>query len=330
MVSRRRFLQGVSANVLAVPVVAEAQPGGRLHRIGLLGNSSSSATLEPIAAFRQGLRDLGWVEGQTIAIDYRWAEGQADRIPALMSELVRLKSDVIVVSGSAAVRAAQQVTSTVPIVIAAILVDPVSAGFVASLSHPGGNITGLASQYQEVVTKQLQLLTEAIPGVARLVLLWDASAEVRPALTLTPALDAASKLGVKARVLKVRAVHEFEGAFRSAQEGQAQAVHVLPSPFFNAHRGVLVKLAERYQLPAMYEFREYPQDGGLMSYGVDLPDMYRRAARYVDRILKGSRPADLPIERPTKFELVINLKTAKALGLTIPPSLLLRADQVIE
>jgi putative ABC transport system substrate-binding protein len=249
--------------------------------------------------------------------------------PELATELVRGKSGIIIVSGSIGVQAARQATSRVPIVIAAILVDPVSAGFVASFAQPGGNITGLASQYEDVVTKQVQLLAEAVPGLSRLVFLGYKGIRAGAGVQTTAA-TAAGTLGLKTRLLEVREVADFEGAFRGAREGRAQAIHVLPSPFFNAHRRVVINLAARYRLPAMFEFREYVQDGGLMSYGASLPDMHRRAASYVDRILKGAKPGDLPIERPTKFELVINLKTAKALGLTIPPSLLGRADEVIQ
>jgi len=208
-----------------------------------------------------------------------------------------------------------------------LLVDPVNAGFVASLARPDGNITGLASQYEEIVTKQVQLLAEAVPKLSRVVLLRHASHGTE---TARPAAAAAEKLGLKARVLEVSEVAEFERAFRTARDDRMQAILVLPSPIFNAHRHVLIKLAASYRLPAFYEFKEFVQAGGLISYGVSIPDMYRRAATYVDRILNGARPGDLPIERPTKFELVINLKTAKALGLTIPQSLLARADQLIE
>jgi putative tryptophan/tyrosine transport system substrate-binding protein len=323
--------------LFAAPLAAEAQQAGKvLPRIGFLGNSDPKSTTEPPEAFRQGLRDLGWIEGQTITIEYRWADGQTERVPELATALVRAKCDVIIVSGSVAVQAARQATSHIPIVIAAILIDPASAGFVASLAHPGGNITGLASQYEEVVTKQVQLLTEAVPGLTRLVLLnlssavgTDLAAAGRRRVRATAA-NAAATLGLKARLIEVTGVADFEGAFLAARDGRAQAIHVLPSPFFNAHRRLLIDLAARYRLPAMYEFREYVHDGGLMSYGVSLPDMYRRAASYVDRILKGAKPGDLPIEQPSKFDLVINLKTAKALGLTIPPSLLLRADDVIQ
>jgi putative ABC transport system substrate-binding protein len=323
---RRAFIGMLAGGLFAVPLKVEAQQTEKVWRIGFLGNGDGRNDTETLETFRQGLHELGWIEGRTITMEYRWANGQTERLPKLASELVRAKSDVIIVSGSVGVEAARKATRDIPIVIAAILIDPASAGFVASLAHPEGNITGVASQYEEVVTKQVQLLTEAMPGLSRLVIL----ARTRGAAVQATAATAAGNLGLKARLVKVREVADFEGAFREARDGRAQAIHVLPSPFFSAHRRVLINLAARYRLPAMYEFREYVQDGGLMSYGVSLPDMYRRAATYVDKILKGAKAGDLPIERPTKFELVINLKTAKALGLTIPPSLLQRADQVIE
>jgi ABC-type uncharacterized transport system substrate-binding protein len=231
------------------------------------------------------------------------------------------------VAGVPALRAAREATTTTPIVMGAFLIDPVSAGFVKSLARPGGNITGVASQYEDIVTKQVQLLSEMLPKLSRLFVLRHTSS---PAVTANAAAVAAEKLGLKVRVLTVNDVAEYEGAFRTARNAGGQAVHVLPSPVFNAHRQQLIDLAARYRLPAAYEFREYVQDGGLVSYGLSAPEMFRRAASYVDRILKGAKPADLPVERPTKFELVINLKTAKALGLTIPQSLLIRADQLIE
>jgi putative ABC transport system substrate-binding protein len=329
MMDRRAFITGMAGGLLAAPLVAGAQPAAKvLPRIGFLGYADPKSATEPLEAFRQGLRELGWIEGQTITMEYRWANGQAERLPELASELVRVKSDIIIVSGSIGVQAVRQATSRIPIVIAAILVDPVSAGFAVSLAHPAGNITGLASQYEEVVTKQVQLLTETVPGLSRLVFIGYKGAAAMA--VQAPAATAAGTLGLKARLLQVGEVADFEGAFRAAHDERAQALHVLPSPFLNAHRRLLIDLAARYRLPAMYEFREYVRDGGLMSYGVSLPDMYRRAASYVDRILKGAKPGDLPIEQATKFELVINLKTAKALGLTVPPALLARADQVIE
>ena len=326
-VERRGFIVG-TLSLLAAPLAAEAQPAGKAPaRVGYLGNSYPSTVAPTVEAFRQGLRDLGWIEGQSLVIEYRWAEGNPDRLPALAADLVRLKVDVIALSGTLAIRAATQATSSIPIVIGVLLVDPVDAGFVASLPRPGGNITGLASQYEEIVTKQVQLLAEAVPRLSRLAVLRHAS---MPQGTARAAAAAADTLGLKARILEVSEVATYEGAFRTAREDRAQAMLVLPSPFFNTHRRALIALAASYRLPAFYEFKEYVKDGGLMAYGPNLADMWRRAASYVDHILKGAKPGDLPIERPTKFELVINLKTAKALGLTIPPSVLARADEVIQ
>ncbi len=329
---RRAFIGTLTAGLLTAPLAAQAQRAEKpMPRIGYLGSANANIVAKDLEAFRQGLRDAGWIEGQNVAIDYRWAKGKLARIPTLIDELVRLKSDVIVVSGVPAVQAVQRATKNIPVVIAAVFVDPVSAGFVASYAHPGGNITGLASEYEDIVTKQVQLLTEVIPGFSRLVLFRHEVGSPGATESRTAhAVGAAEKLGVKAQILEVGETGEFERVFRLARDGHAQAALVLPSPFFNANRRLLVKYAERYRLPALYEFGQYAQDGGLMSYGVDLPVMFRRAASYVDRILRGAKPADLPVEQPTKFELVINLKTAKALGLTIPPSLLQRADEVIQ
>jgi putative tryptophan/tyrosine transport system substrate-binding protein len=261
-----------------------------------------------------------------VTIEYRWSDGNPDRLPALVAELVQVKVDVIVAGGAPAIRAAQKATSTIPIVFV-VLTDPVTLGFVPSLAHPGGNMTGLASQFEELITKQVQLLKEAIPNLSRVALLHHA--EIPPAI-LTAAETAARSLGLTARPLNVAGVTEFDNAFKVARNERADAIHVLPSPYFNAQRGRLIELAARYRLPAFYEFRNFVQDGGLMSYGPSIDEMFGRSASYVDRILKGANPGDLPIERPTRFELVINLKTAAALGLTIPQSLLLRADEVIQ
>jgi putative tryptophan/tyrosine transport system substrate-binding protein len=325
---RRTLMAVIGFGLLAFPLDVCAQPRTKsLRRIGYLGNGDPEGGRETIEALRQGLRELGWVEGQTVQLEYRWAHGQRERLPELATELVRAESDVLVVSGSTGIQAARAATHQIPIVIAALLVDPASAGFVSSLAHPGGNITGVASQYEEIVTKQVQLLAEAIPGLTRLAVLWNGPGGSGVADAATAAAKA---LGLRARLVEVRQPTEFDGALRAARDGHAQAVHVLPSPWFSTHRRRLIALAARYRLPAMYELREYVQDGGLMSYGVSIPDMHRHAARYIDQILKGANPGDLPIERPAKFKLVINLKTAKALGLTIPQSLLGRADEAIQ
>jgi putative ABC transport system substrate-binding protein len=322
----------VGLTLMALP--AEAQrSAGQVPRIGLLSNSSRSTTPSPARpqereAFLRGLRELGWIEGQNVSVEYRWAEGNPDRLPALAAELVQAKVDVIVAAGIAGIRAAQSATSTIPIVFV-ILNDPVDVGLVKSLARPGGNATGMASQFEELITKQLQLLKEAVPNVSRIALLGYEHSTVSGGL-LRAAETAARRLGLTPQILKVADVSEFENAFRAARNGQAAAIQVMPSPFFSAHRQRLIVLAARYRLPASYEFKNYVEDGGLMSYGPNINEMFHGMARYVDRILKGANPGDLPIERPTKFELVINLKTAKALGLAIPQTLLLRADQVIQ
>jgi putative ABC transport system substrate-binding protein len=321
------FVGALGLASVTVPSDAVAQRPALARTVGYLGNSDVRSAAREVDAFRQGLRELGWVEGKTVQIEYRWAESDVDRLPGLVADLVRLKVDVLLVSGVPALRAARDAASTVPIVVGALLLDPVRAGFVKSLARPGGNITGITSQYEDIVTKQVQLLTEAVPKLSRLVLLRHTSA---PLTTADAARAAAKKLGLKVRTLEVSDDSEYEAAFRAARSAGAQAVHVLPSPVFNADRRQLIALAAHFRLPAMYEFRAYVEDGGLLSYGVDLPAMFRRAASHVDRIFRGAKAGDLPLERATAFELVINLKTAKALGLTLPTSVLLRADEVIQ
>jgi putative ABC transport system substrate-binding protein len=322
---RRTFIGAIAAFLGTAPLVAEAQPA-RPRRIGFLGYGNPTTVSAQLEAFRRRLRDLGWIEDQTVTIEYRWAEGNLDRLPALVAELVQVKVDVIVLSGAPAIRAAQKATNTIPIIFV-VLTDPVLLGFVPSLAHPGGNMTGLASQFEELITKQLQLLKEAVPNLSRVALLHHA--EIPPAI-LTGAETAARSLGLTARPLNVAVAAEFENAFKVARSARADAIHVLPSPYFETQHARLIELAAQYRLPAFYEFRNFVQDGGLMSYGPSINEMFARSAVYVDRILKGANPGDLPIERPTRFELVINLKTAAALGLTIPQSLLLRADEVIQ
>jgi putative ABC transport system substrate-binding protein len=327
MVNRRTFLCGLALGAVVAPLAVDGQHTAKAPaRIGFIGNSDPKTWAPSVEAFSQGLRDLGWNEGQNVSIEYRWAEGNVDRFPKFAAELVRLKVDVIVAAGIPALRAVQRATNSIPIVSAVLLVDPVSVGLVASLGRPGGNITGLVSQYEEIITKQVQFLREAVPNLSRLVLLRHASMDT---VTDRAATATAEDVGLKVQIVEVGEVIQFESAFRKARDDGAQAILVLPSPIFNAHRHALIRLAASYRLPAFYEFKEYVQDGGLMSYGPSIPEMYRRAASYVDRVLRGAKPGDLPIERPTKFELVIHMKTAKGLGLTIPPSLLLRADQII-
>jgi putative ABC transport system substrate-binding protein len=324
---RRTFLHSMAGGLLAAPLAAGAQQASKLWRIGYLANGNPTTTAHTRDAFRQGLRELGWVEGQNITIEYRWADGDLLRLPALAAELVRTPVDLMLVAGGAGVRGARQATRTVPIV-SAITGDPVTAGFAASLARPGGNVTGLAVQFEDLAGKQLQILTETVPKAKRIVILHHASPPNR--VILEAAERAARALGLKGRVLDVRDVSELADAFRTAEREQADAMYVLPSPTFSRHRANLAELAVKHRLPGIYEDDVYVEAGGLMSYGPDFPDLYRRSASYVDRIFKGAKPGDLPFEQPAKFELVINLKTAKALGLTIPPSLLQRADQVIE
>jgi putative ABC transport system substrate-binding protein len=322
---RRAFIERVAGGLLAMPLAATAQPT-KSHRIGFLGNGDPTALSSQDEAFRRSLRELGWIEGQNVMIDYRWAEGNPDRLPTLVAELVQAKVDVIVVSGSPAIRAAQNATRTIPIVFV-VLTDPVTLGFVPSLARPGGNMTGLASDFEELITKDLQLLKEAVPTLSRVGLFYPS---VVPPALLTAAETAARSLGLAALPLNVVGPAEFENAFKVARNKRADAILVLPSPYFDAQHARLIELAARYHLPACYEFRNYVRDGGLMSYGPSIDAMFARSASYVDRLLKGANPGDLAIERPTKFELVINLKTAKTLGLSIPQSLLLRADEVIQ
>ena len=304
---------------------AAAEPA-RIPRIGWLGNGSPMTAAPDLEALRRGLRERGWIEGQTVTIEFRWAEGKPDKLPALVADLVRLKVDVIVVSGTVAIRAARSATSTVPVVFV-VLTDPVLTGLVSSLARPGGNLTGVASEFETLLTKQLELLKEAVPTLSRVAVL--NRPELAPATQSTLEM-AARRLGLDLRFYTVSGVADFEPAFRRARNEGAGAIHVLPSPFFNVQRRKLIELAAGYRLPAFYEFKEYVQDGGFMSYGPNITEMFRSSASHVDRILKGARPGDLPIERPTTFEFVINLRTAGALGLTIPPAVLGRADQVIE
>ena len=322
---RRDLLAMLGSVAIAWPRAARVQKSA-MPVIGYLGNGNPSAVpSRQRETFRQSLRALGWIEGQNVMIEYRWAEGNPDRLPALVAELVQARVDIIMVAGQLAIRAAQRATRTVPIVFV-VLSDPVTAGFVKSLARPGGNMTGLASQFEELITKQLQLLKEAVPNLSRIALFYRSDSDA----ILTAAETAARSLGLTARVLSVAGVAEFENAFKLARSERAGAIHVLPSPYFDTFRAHLIELAAQYRLPACYEFRNFVQDGGLMSYGPSINEMFGRAANYVDRILKGANPGDLAIERPAKFELVINLKTAKALGLTIPQSLLLRVDEVIQ
>jgi putative ABC transport system substrate-binding protein len=312
--------------LLAAPLAVEAQQTEKVARIGILRQGPPPDPL--VEAFRQGLRELGYVEGRNIRIEYRWAEGRADRLPDLAADLVRLKVDVIVAGGSDAL-AAKLATPAIPIVMPTSI-DPVKLGLVASLPRPGGNVTGLASLWDEMPGKWMELLGEALPGVWRVAILQDPGTAASPS-QVKASEAAARSLNVRLQVLNAGRPDDLATAFAEAARNRAEALIVLPSPFLFGYRTRVVELAARYRLPAMYHQREYVVgSGGLISYGPDLHDLFRRAAGYVDKILKGAKPADLPVEQPTKFELVINLKAARALGLSIPQSLLGRADQLIQ
>jgi putative ABC transport system substrate-binding protein len=312
------------------PIAAEAQQATKVPRIGYL-TVDRAASPHLIEAFRQGLRDLGYVEGRNVEIEYRDAEGRPERLPGLAAELVALKVDVILAGSTPQALAAKQATRTLPIVFASAP-DPVTSGLVTSLARPGGNVTGLSNIAPELVGKRLELLKQAVPGVSRVAVLWQpgGSGEHTGKDMLKEAEVAGRALGVRLQFVEARGPADFDRAFSDMTRAHASALTSLGgSMFFNARRR-LVDLAAKNRLPAVYPQREFVDAGGLMAYGPDLADKFRRAATYVDRILKGARPADLPVEQPTKFELVINLKAAKALGLTIPPSLLARADHVVE
>ena len=315
----------------AAPLAAEAQQAAKVARIGYLSpNLASSPHLRD--AFLQGLRDLGYVEGRNVVIEYRDAEGKLERLPALAAELVALKVDVILAEGGTlGPRVAMQATTTIPIVFAGAG-DPVGSGLVTSLARPGGNVTGLSSLGPELVGKRLELLKQAVPGVDRVAVLWlpGALGERTDKDMLTGADVAARALGVRLQFVEARGPDEFARAFSDMSSARAGALTVLPSNRFLREHRRLVDLAAKNRLPAVYTSREFVDAGGLMSYGANSADLHRRAATYVDKILKGAKPGDLPVEQPTKFELVINLKTAKALGLTIPQSVLARADEVIQ
>ena len=318
----------LGALLFALSWSAEAQQPSKIPRIGYLGGSSRSATAARIEAFRQGLRELGYVEGKNIVIEYRWAEGKIERLPDLATELVRLKVDVIVTAGPTPTRAAKEVTTTIPIVMAQVG-DPVGNGFVASLAHPGGNITGLATLAPELSGKQLELLKEIVPKLSR-VAVFGTSTSPDNAQQLREVELAAKAFGVKLQYLDVLDPKDIETVFQAARKGRADAVLALSSRVLQSHRTQVADLAVKNRLPTTYNTPEYVEDGGLMSYGVSINDLFRRAATYVDKILKGAKPADLPVEQPTKFEFVINLKAAKQIGLTIPPNVLARADKVIK
>jgi ABC-type uncharacterized transport system substrate-binding protein len=318
------------ALLFALGSSAEAQQMKKLPRIGFLSALSPSSVPARTEAFRQGLRDLGYVEGKNILIEYRYAEGKEDRLAELAAELVRLKVDVIVTGGGNATGAVKRATSTIPIVIAQSA-DPVADGFAASLARPGGNITGLSVHYPEISGKQVELLKEIVPKLSRLAVIGYSTTGGSNAEALKEVNVAAEALRLHLQYLDLRTPKEIETVFRQARKEHAGAVLVLTNPVLVvlSQRTQFVDLAAKNRLPAVYSQPEFVDSGGLMSYAASFTDLFRRAAQYVDKILKGAKPADLPVEQPTKFELVINLKTAKQIGLTIPPNVLARADRVI-
>jgi putative ABC transport system substrate-binding protein len=316
------------AALFSLYLPAEAQQPTKIPRIGYLGFGSPSTIPTRIEAFRQGLRELGYVEGKNIFIEWRSAEGNADRLPSLAAELVRLKVDIIVTNGPYSTRAAKAATVTIPIVMAAVG-DPVGDGIVASLARPGGNITGLSSVAPELSGKRLELLKEIVPKLSR-VAVFGTSTNPGNAQNSREADIAAKAFGVKLQYIDLLSLNDIETGFRAASKGRADAILLLPGPVVNLRRAHITDLAMKSRLPAIYPQTEYTEVGGLMYYGTNTPDLFRRAATYVDKILKGAKPADLPVEQPTKFELIINLKTAKQIGVTIPPNVLVRADRVIK
>jgi putative ABC transport system substrate-binding protein len=327
VIDRRAFLAG-SLAVFAAPLTGEAQQA-KVYRIGFLG-AGSAATAQPnLEALRQGLAELGWVEGENVVIEYRFTEGRYDRLPELAAELVRLKVDLIAAGPTPPALAARNATRTIPIVMTAVG-DPVRSGLIASLARPGGNVTGVTFDVGlQVTAKGLELLGQALPKLRRVAILAN-PANPSQAVAIGDVTTASRSLGLQLKLVEAVGPEAFAGAFAAMLENRAEALLVLTDPVFYLHRVRLANLATQYRLPSMYAVRESVEAGGLMCYGPSIVGVFRRAAKFIDKIFKGAKPSDLPVEQPDKFELVINLKTAKTLGLTIPPSLLLRADQVIQ
>jgi putative ABC transport system substrate-binding protein len=327
---RREFitlLGGATAASATRPRIARAQLPTKIPRVGYIASAGTAMAGRMVAALRQGLSELGYVDGQTIALEVRAADARMERIPELVAELISLKMDILVAASSVSALAAKKATSTIPIVMVAA--DPVGLGLVASLRRPGGNVTGLSYFNEAIIAKRLQLLTELVPGLSRVAVLRNPSVVVHTTFWQETEL-AARKLRVALQPLDIRSPDDFEAAFAAAKRGNAQGLIALDDGLTIAHRPQIVALAATSHLPAMYGLREFPDDGGLMSYGASFVDLLRRAATFVDKVVKGAKPAELPVEQPTKFELVINRKAAGALGLTVPATLLAQADEVIE
>ena len=324
---RREFITLLGGAAATWPLAARAQQAGKLPTIGFLGAATPSVASQWVTAFVKRLRELGWIEGRTVAIEYRWAEGRSERFAEIAAEFVRLKVDVIVTWAAAPVIAAKHATVVIPIVFAA-QTDPVDTGLVASLARPGGNVTGLSVQQTDTTGKRLELLREIVPSLGRLAIMANAGAP-GAVLEVAEIQVAARTLGLEIATLEIRRAEDVAPAFE-ALKGHAEALYVCSDPLVFTNRAHINALARSVRLPTMFPQREYVEAGGLMSYGANLPDLFRRAADYVDKILRGAKPADMPVEQPTKFDLIINLTTAKTLGLEVPPTLLARADEVIE
>ena len=325
---RREFITLLGGAAAAWPLAAQAQQPDRVYRIGVLEMSPAASNAANFDALRKGLRELGYVEGQNLVLDYRSADGRPERFPQLVAELLRLKVDLLVTRGTPAVMAAKNATGTIPVVMAASG-EPVGTGVVAGLAHPGGNVTGLSALNTELVAKRLELTREAVAGIRRIAFLQNMGNPVAQS-QWEEFKTAAPLLGLEAQLLDVRKPEEIVRAFDTAIAQRADAILVANDSVTLTNRRQVVELAAKHRLPAMYNNREFIDAGGLMTFGVSYPDLYRRTAIFVDKIFKGANPADLPVEQPTKFELVVNVKAAKAIGLTIPESFLARADEVIE
>jgi putative ABC transport system substrate-binding protein len=323
---RREFMTLLGGAAISWPLAARAQQPGKVATVGFLGAISSSIFSPWVAALVQRLHELGWIEGRTVAIEYRWAEGHSERFAEIAAELVRLKVDVIVTSGTA-VLAAKQATAVIPIVFA-VANDPVGTGVVASLAHPGGNVTGLSIQAPDLAGKRLELLREIVPGLRRVAIMFNVGYPAA-VLEMGEIQPTARALGLEATRIEIQRAEDIPPAFDSLK-GRADALYVIGDALVNTNRIRILTLALAARLPTVYGLREYVDAGGLMSYGPNFSDLFRRAAELVDKILRGAKPAEIPVEQPTKFDLIINLTTAKALGLDVPPALLARADEVIE
>jgi len=325
---RRAFIGTMTGALLAAPLAAEAQPTGKVYRIGFLGNSTEALEANLVGPFREGLRERGYVEGRDLTIEYRWAEGAYERFPALIAELIALKVDIIVTAGTPAALAVKRSTTTIPVVMAAIG-DPIGTGLVKSLARPGGNLTGLVAIAPDLEGKRLELLTQIVPKLLSVAFLANPANPLH--VTSEKQASAAAKaLHLKVVFFPVRADGEFDHAFQAIVGQRSGALIMLADRLFLHHRARIVEFTARHRLPAVYAYNELVQVGGLMSFGPSYPEMHRRAAYFVDRILKGARATDLPMEQPSKFELILNLRTARTLGLVIPQEVLQRADQVIE